>query len=278
MPASAAPPPRVVDGGAMRDQLLDQVRAAVSADQRTPGLAIVYDGSSAPSRRWTGYKRDACSRAGVRLVSRELDAEVTTEVAAAVVRRLDADNDVNGIFLQTPLPRGVEVAKLADQVSPAKDVDGLHGGTGAQPNLPASSRAALWVLESNEVQLRDARAAILAGADPMLDSLASLLSSCGASVRRVSPADPIARQVCAHAGILVTAAGQPGLVDDRWLSPGATVIDAGVLVGGGSEGDVDPAANGMSLLCPARGGLGPITVAALIWRTVELAGTPLTRA
>jgi methylenetetrahydrofolate dehydrogenase (NADP+) / methenyltetrahydrofolate cyclohydrolase len=269
MPASAAPPPQVVDGGAMRDHLLDQVRVAVSADQRTPGLAIVYDGSSAASHRWTGYKRDACSRAGVCLVSRELDAQASTGAATEVVRRLDADRNVDAIFLQTPLPAGVDVGKLADQVSPIKDVDGLRTRSGSEP---ASARAALWVLESNDVQLRGTRAAILAEPHPMLDALALLLSSRGAPVRTVSSADPTARKVCAEAGILVTAVGQPGLVDDDWLSPGAVVIDAGVLVGGGADGDVDPKAKGMALLCPARGGLGPVTVAALVWRTVELAG------
>ena len=271
MPASAAPP-RVVDGQSLRDHLLDQIRAAVSADQRTPGLAIVYDGSSAAPRRWTGYKRDACSRAGVRLVSRELYAQANTEAAAEVVRRLDADRDVDAIFLQTPLPAGVDIGKLADQVSPIKDADGLHTRSGSEP---ASARAALWVLESNDVQLRDARAAILAEPDPMLDSLAALLSLRGATVRSVSSADPTARKVCAQAGILVTAVGEPGVVDDEWLSPEAVVIDAGVLVGGAADGDVDPNAKGMALLCPARGGLGPVTVAALVWRTVELAGIPM---
>lgn len=194
----------------MRDELLDHVRVAVSTSTRSPGLAIVYDGTNAASRRWTGYKRDACSRARVRLVSRELHAEASIEAAAEVVRRLDADRDVDAIFLQTPLPAGVDVGKLADYVSPAKDVDGLHRHSGIEP---ANARAVLWVLESNQVQLRGALVAILAGPDPTLDSLVSLLSWCGASVRTVSSADPTARQVCAQARILVTAVGQPAVVD-----------------------------------------------------------------
>jgi methylenetetrahydrofolate dehydrogenase (NADP+)/methenyltetrahydrofolate cyclohydrolase len=266
---------RVVNGERIRDDLLDQVRVAVSAAQRLPGLAIVYDGSSAPSRRWTGYKRDACSRAAIRLVDRALDAPANTDGAAALVRRLEADPDIHAIFLQSPLPPAVDAAVLARLVSPARDVDGLHWVAGGQPNPPASAQAALWVLESYEVQLRDTPVVILGGPDPILDALAALLSSRGASVRTLSPADPAARRACSQAGVLVTAAGEPGLVDDEWLTSGAVVIDAGVLVGGGTAGDVHPQVNSISLLCPARGGLGPVTVAALVWRTVELAGIPL---
>jgi methylenetetrahydrofolate dehydrogenase (NADP+)/methenyltetrahydrofolate cyclohydrolase len=267
-------PPQVVDGPQLRDDLLDQVQAAVSTVQRSPGLAIVYDASNTASRRWTAYKRDACSRAGVRLVARDLDARDGTG-AAAVVRRLDADPDIDAIFLQAPLPAGVDAATLAGLVSPAKDVDGLHWVPGDRRSMPAGARAALWVLESHHVQVRDSQVVMLGGSDPILDSLAALLVSAGASVRIVSPADPAARLVCSQARVLVTAAGQPGLVDNDWLSCGAVAIDGGVLIGGGADGDVDPAADGMSLLCPARGGLGPITVAALVWRTVELAGIPL---
>jgi methylenetetrahydrofolate dehydrogenase (NADP+) / methenyltetrahydrofolate cyclohydrolase len=272
---STTPPLRVVDGEAMRDNLLDQVRIAVSASRRSPGLAIVYDRSNLASRRWTEYKRAACRRAGVRLVTLELDATASTEGAAGVVRGLGADLEVNAIFLQSPLPAEVDAAALTQLVSPCKDVDGLHWEVGSGSNLPASARAVLWVLESNDVQLRDTRAVILAAPDPTFEALATLLSSHGASVRTVSWADPAARQVCSQAGVLVTAAGQPGLVDDEWLAPGAVVIDCGVLVGGGADGDVDPAASGMSLLCPARRGLGPVTVAALVWRTAELAGITL---
>jgi methylenetetrahydrofolate dehydrogenase (NADP+)/methenyltetrahydrofolate cyclohydrolase len=118
---------------------------------------------------------------------------------------------------------------------------------------------------------------LLGGADPILDSLGALLASRGAFVRTVSPSDTAARRVSSHARVLVTAAGQPGLVDADWLSAGAVVIDAGVLVGGGADGDVGHEAveSRVSVLCPARGGLGPVTVAVLLWRTVELAGVPL---
>jgi 5,10-methylene-tetrahydrofolate dehydrogenase/methenyl tetrahydrofolate cyclohydrolase len=275
MGPSTAPPMRVVDGQQMRDDLLAQVRAAVSAVQRFPGLAIVYDASSAESRRWTWYKRDACSRAAVRLIARELDALASTDGAAAVVRSLDADPDIDAIFLQSPLPGAVDPDVLAGLVSPAKDVDGLHWVAGRRTSLPASVRAVLWVLESSGVLLRDTQVVILASPEPVLDSLVASLTSRGASVRTVSPADPAARRVCSQAGVLVTAAGQPGLVDDEWLSCGAVVIDAGVLVAGGAAGDVHAQVNRVSLLCPARGGLGPVTVAALVWRTVELAGIPL---
>jgi methylenetetrahydrofolate dehydrogenase (NADP+)/methenyltetrahydrofolate cyclohydrolase len=275
--AASAPPLRVVDGERMRDDLLDQVRAAVSSAPRPPGLAIVYDGSSAASRRWTEYKQDACSRAAVRLVARELDAGARTDTAAVVVRELDLDPDVSAIFLQNPPPGAVDPTALAGLVRPAKDVDGLHWVAGELTNLPASARAALWVLESCDVRLRDTRVVILGEPGPILDALVALLTSRGSSVRAVSPTDPTARGVCSQAGVLVTAAGRPGLVDDEWLSRGAVVIDAGVLVGGGAAGDVHPHLNSPALLCPARGGLGPVTVAALVWRTVELTGIPLSR-
>jgi methylenetetrahydrofolate dehydrogenase (NADP+)/methenyltetrahydrofolate cyclohydrolase len=279
MAPSTAPPPRVVDGARIRDDLIDRVRVASEAAPRFPCLGIVYDGSNAASRRWTGYKRDACARAAVRLVARDLDGGAGTEAAVPVVRQLDADPDVDAIFLQTPLPAGVDPVALASLVSPAKDVDGLHRGSSGSAQVPATAQAALCVLESHGVRLLDAEVVILGEADPILDALAVALAepSRGAFVSTVSPTDPAARRVCSQAGILVTAAGQPGLVDDEWLSRGSVVIDAGVLVGGGTEGDVTPEAirSKVALLCPARGGLGPVTVAILVRRTVELAGVPL---
>src|SRR4029453_17845489 len=190
MGPSTAPPMRVVDGQQMRDDLLAQVRAAVSAAQRFPGLAIVYDASSTEARGGTRYKGDACSRAAVRLIARELDALASPDGAAAVVRSLDADPDIDAIFLQSPLPGAVDPDVLAGLVSPAKDVDGLHWVAGRRTSLPASVRALLWVLESSGVLLRDAQVVILASPDPVLDSLVASLTSRGASVRTVSPADP----------------------------------------------------------------------------------------
>ena len=276
---SGVPPLRVVDGTRIRDDLIDRVRVAAEAAPRSPCLGIVYDGSNAASRRWTGYKRDACSRAAVRLVARDLDGGAGTEAAAPVVHELDADPDVDAIFLQTPLPGGVDPVALASLVSPAKDVDGLHWGSSDSAQVPATAQAVLCVLESHGVRLLRAEVVILGGAEPILDALAVALAepSRGAFVSTVSPTDPAARRVCSQAGILVTAAGRPGLVDDEWLSRGSVVIDAGVLVGGGTEGDVTPEAirSKVALLCPARGGLGPVTVAILIRRTVQLAGVPL---
>jgi methylenetetrahydrofolate dehydrogenase (NADP+)/methenyltetrahydrofolate cyclohydrolase len=274
MTPPTAMPLRVVDGGRIRDELIESIRVAVDAARRSPCLGIVYDASNAASRRWTGYKRDACSRAAIRLVARDLDGDASTDAAAAVVRKLDDDPDVTAIFLQTPLPRGVNHMALARLVSPGKDVDGLHAGS---DSVAATAQAALCVLERHEVSLRGEPVVILGGADPILDSIGALARARGAPVQSVAPEDPAARRVCSRARVLVTAVGQPGLVDADWLSPGAVIIDAGVLVGGGADGDVSPEAaeSQASLLCPARGGLGPITVAVLLWRTVQLAGVPL---
>jgi methylenetetrahydrofolate dehydrogenase (NADP+)/methenyltetrahydrofolate cyclohydrolase len=272
--APKAPLMRVVNGERIRDDLIERVREAVAVAPRSPCLAIVYDGSGAASRRWVGYKRDACSRAGVCLVVRGLDAQTSTDSAAGVVRRLDADPAVDAIFLQTPLPRGVDPVALARLVSPGKDVDGFDGGS---ESVPATAQATLVVLERHEVPLRGEPVVILGRADPILDSLSSLLASRGAIVQSVSPEHPTARVVCSRARVLVTAAGRPGLVDADWLSPGVVIIDAGVLIGGGGDGDLAPGAaeSKGSVLCPARGGLGPVTVAVLLWRTVQLAGVSL---
>ncbi len=274
MAPPTAMPLRVVDGKRIRDELIERVRVAVDAARRSPCLGIVYDGSNGASRSWTGYKRDACSRAAIRLVARDLDGDASTDAAAAVVRKLDDDPDVDAIFLQIPLPRRVNPVALARLVSPGKDVDGLHGGS---DSVAATAQAALCVLERHEVPLRGGRVVILGGADPILDSLGALLAARGALVQSVAPADPAARRVCSQARVLITAVGQPGLVDADWLSPGEVIIDAGVLVGGGADGDVAPGAaeSQVSLLCPARGGLGPVTVAVLLWRTVQLAGISL---
>jgi methylenetetrahydrofolate dehydrogenase (NADP+) / methenyltetrahydrofolate cyclohydrolase len=252
--------------------------AALTAAGRPPRLAIVV-ATDDESSAW--YVRSiAKAAAAVGIVCDIVSPAPTVEEIGTALRRLGEDDDVHGIILQTPLPTGVDVADLAAEIPPAKDVDGanpaslgrLAAGLPAFP--PATAEAVLALLDHHGVALAGRHAVVVGRSTVVGKPAAHLLLDRHATVTichsRTSDLAAITRQ----ADVLVAAVGRPGLITPEHVAPGTVVIDVGTnpTADGGLVGDVDPAvAEKAAGLTPVPGGVGPVTTALLLQHTVRTA-------
>jgi methylenetetrahydrofolate dehydrogenase (NADP+) / methenyltetrahydrofolate cyclohydrolase len=252
--------------------------AALTAAGTPPRLAIVV-ATADESSAW--YVRSiAKAAAAVGIVCDIVSPAATVEEIGRALRRLGEDDAVHGIILQTPLPTGVDVADLAAEIPPAKDVDGanpaslgrLAAGLPAFP--PATAEAVLALLDHHGVALAGRHAVVVGRSTVVGKPAAHLLLDRNATVTichsRTSDLAAITRQ----ADVLVAAVGRPGLITPEHVTPGTVVIDVGTnpTADGGLVGDVDPAVAEVATgLTPVPGGVGPVTTALLLQHTVHAA-------
>ncbi|MFR9728019.1 bifunctional 5,10-methylenetetrahydrofolate dehydrogenase/5,10-methenyltetrahydrofolate cyclohydrolase [Saccharopolyspora sp. MS10] len=287
---TTAPETAVLDGTALARALRAEVTASAAALATTgitPRLAVVVatdDGSSA----W--YVRSiagSAARCGVTCDVEDLGAGAAPERIRAALERLSADPAVHGIVLQTPLPPGADFDDLARSIHPDKDVDGanplslgnLAAGRPAHP--PATAAAVLELLDHHGVELAGRDCAVVGRSTVVGKPVAHLLLRRNATVTicHRHTAD-LARHTRA-AEVLVVAVGRPGLITDRHVAAGCTVVDVGTnpTPDGGLVGDVDAAAvtGRVAGLTPVPGGVGPVTTALLLRHTTSAAGAAARR-
>ena len=272
----------VVDGMALasdlRERLAREVAELVAGGRRTPRLAVVLVGDNPASASYIKGKRRACARVGIDSVEEDLPEAATEAQVLAVIERLNADADVDGILVQLPLPKQVRSLAITEATSPAKDVDGLHTQNAGRllaglPGLrPCTPLGILEVLARHRVPIEGAKAVVIGRSILVGKPIALLLLERNATVTMCHSRTRDLAAVCREADILVAAVGSPLLVKADWIKPGAAVIDLGVNVEGGRQvGDVDfDAALGVAgLITPSRGGVGPLTITMLLYNTVQ---------
>jgi methylenetetrahydrofolate dehydrogenase (NADP+)/methenyltetrahydrofolate cyclohydrolase len=264
-----------MDGAALATRVRAQVAEEVA--QLPPiVLATVLVGDDPASHLYIGLKHKAAEEVGIRAVDHRLPANTTEEELIELVARLSADDEVDGILPQLPLPEGLDEARVIRAVDPVKDVDGYHPFNAGQlylgrPTLaPATPLGIMALLEEYEVRPDGARAVVVGRSDIVGKPVAHLLLQADATVSIChSHTDDLARYTL-DADILVVAAGRAGLVRAGMVKKGSTVIDVGQnRTEAGLRGDVDPgAAEVAAFLTPVPGGVGPMTIAMLLRNTV----------
>lgn len=275
----------IIDGKACAASVHARVTSAVESRTtrglRPPCLATVLVGENPASQIYVRRKREVCERVGI--VSRPLqfDATVSEEALIAAIDALNADDEVDGILVQLPLPSGVDTTHVIERIRPDKDVDGFHPyniGRLAQriPLLrPCTPLGIMELLRARGETLHGRRALVVGASNivgrPM--ALELLLAGATTTVAHRFTLD-LADRV-AEAELLVVAVGKPGLVDGAWVRPGATVIDVGInrQPDGSLIGDVGFAAarERAAAITPVPGGVGPMTVAMLMQNTLHAA-------
>jgi methylenetetrahydrofolate dehydrogenase (NADP+) / methenyltetrahydrofolate cyclohydrolase len=276
----------LIDGAAIAGALRARVAAAVAKLREehgvTPGLAAILVGDDPASHVYVRSKARACTAAGIASFEHRLPADSTTAVVLDLVARLNADDRVDGILVQLPLPPGVEARSIIAALDPAKDVDGFHPlnvgrlWSGEPGLVPCTPQGVLLLLDSIRPTLAGLDAVVLGRSQIVGRPVAALLlaADCTVTVVHSRSRDPTA--ICRRADILVAAIGRPGMVTAEWIRPGATVIDVGInriaTAEGGTRlvGDVDfAAARGVAgAITPVPGGVGPMTIACLLRNTV----------
>lgn len=259
-----------------------RVRAEVAADVAALGqlaLATVLVGDDPASAIYIGHKHRACEEVGIRPLDHRLPADTPQEEVVALVRRLNADDSVDGILVQTPLPPGLDEPAVLGEVEPIKDVDGLHPFNAGhlylgRPTLvPATPLGIMRLLAEYEIPLVGARAVVVGRSSIVGKPVAMLLLQEHATVTIChSRTNDLPRQTL-DADVLVAAVGVPAMISRDMVKAGAAVIDVGITrTDAGLVGDVDPgAADRAGFLTPVPGGVGPMTIALLLANTVRSA-------
>ena len=268
---------QVIDGKA----IAAEVRAAVAADvaelDSAPGLATVLVGDDAASQVYVGNKIKACEEAGIRSMHHGLAADVSQDELQELVAELNADDSVDGILVQMPLPSGLDQDPVIAAIDPAKDVDGLtatSAGLLAQgrPGLvPCTPQGVMELLHAAGVEIEGAEAIIVGRSILVGRPLAALLTNASATVTVCHSRTRDLGAVCGRADILVAAVGSPRMIAGEWVKPGAAVIDVGInRTEDGLVGDVDfeAAATRAGAITPVPGGVGPMTIAMLLRNTL----------
>ena len=275
-----------IDGNACGAALEASLEARISALGSAPHLAVVIVGDDPASHVYVGAKERACARLGIRSTRIDLAATADFSEVVATVQRLNADSDVNGILVQSPLPDGMDEIAITDLIDPNKDVDGfqaqnlgrlVQGDTSGL--LPCTPAGVMHMLEWAGVELSGKRAVVI-GRSRIVGMPQSLLlaqKGADATVTIAHSRTPDMAELCREADVLIAAAGRSNMVTADWVKPGATVIDVGVnRVDDDSEkgyhltGDVHPDVGDVAgALSPVPGGVGPMTIAMLMANTVR---------
>jgi methylenetetrahydrofolate dehydrogenase (NADP+)/methenyltetrahydrofolate cyclohydrolase len=259
--------------------LAERIRAEVAGEVRALGgigLATVLVGDDSASDIYIRRKHEAAEAAGfraedVRLPETVSEAELLDRVAA-----LSADDSVDALLVQMPLPEGIDEERVIRAVDPAKDVDGFHPLNAgelllARPRLvPATARGVMALLAEYGIELDGARAVVIGRSEIVGKPVAQLLEQANATV---TVCHSHTRDLAHHtldADVLVVAAGRPAMVSPDMVKAGAAVVDVGInRTEAGLVGDVDPgAADVAGFLTPVPGGVGPMTIACLLQNAV----------
>ncbi|MDN5925389.1 MAG: bifunctional methylenetetrahydrofolate dehydrogenase/methenyltetrahydrofolate cyclohydrolase FolD [Xanthomonadales bacterium] len=276
---------RILDGKTISQALLEQVRQRVelrlARGQTAPGLAVILVGSDAASAVYVRNKRRACAAVGFNSLAYDLPASTSEAELLALIDQLNADPTVDGILVQSPLPRHVDEQHLVDRIDPSKDVDGFHPVNLGRLTLrrlgmrPCTPKGVMTLLGHTDQPVRGRHAVIVGVSNHVGRPLALELLIAGCTTTCCHKFTQDLPGFVARADILVVAAGKPGLVKGEWIKPGAVVIDVGInrLANGQLVGDVeyDVAAERASWITPVPGGVGPMTVATLIENTLQAA-------
>jgi len=275
---------RLIDGKAIADDVRADIARDVAAyterTGRVPGLATVLVGEDAASQVYVRNKVKACQEAGMHSFHEPMPADSTQEQVEAMVDRLNADDRVDGILVQSPLPRGLDFKRVLDRIDPAKDVDGFHPLNvgrlvAGRPTLVACTPAGVMeLLRRAETPLEGAEAVVVGRSDIVGKPVALLLLHQSATVTVCHSRTRDLPGVVRRADVVVAAVGRPRMITGDMIKPGATVIDVGInRTDEGLVGDVDfeSAAEVAGAITPVPGGVGPMTITMLLRNTLTAA-------
>ena len=274
----------LIDGKGFAAGLRERIAAAVpdfvAKAGRKPGLAVVLVGEDPASQVYVRNKGKATLGAGMESFEYRLADTASEAELIALVERLNADERVDGILVQLPLPAGIDEQKVIATVDPAKDVDGFHPvnagrlAVGQEALVPCTPLGCLMLLKDRLGDLSGLEAVVIGRSNIVGKPMAQLLLGENVTVTIAHSRTRDLPAVVRRADIVVAAVGRPEMVKGEWLKPGAAIIDVGInRVDGKLVGDVDfdSASQVAGEITPVPGGVGPLTIAVLLRNTLVAA-------
>lgn len=273
-----------IDGKAVAAQVRAQVAqdaTALKARGVQPGMAVVLVGDDPASKIYVNNKKKACAETGVYSEEHILPAETTQEELLALIEKLNADEKIHGILVQSPLPKHLDEKLVVEHIDPRKDVDAFHAYNvgrimiGDYTFLPCTPAGVIELIRSAGIVIEGKSCVVVGRSNIVGKPMAMLLLHCNGTVTICHSRTKNLAEICRGADILVAAVGRAKMITADMVKPGAVVIDVGMnrdengrLCGDVDFDAVEPVA---SYITPVPGGVGPMTIAMLMKNAVRAA-------
>ncbi|HVY73412.1 MAG TPA: bifunctional 5,10-methylenetetrahydrofolate dehydrogenase/5,10-methenyltetrahydrofolate cyclohydrolase [Puia sp.] len=282
---------QILDGQLVSKTIKESLKLDVAALQakgeKTPHLAAILVGNNGASETYVGAKVKSCTEIGFKSTLIRMEETISEHKLLSVIEELNSDPDVDGILVQLPLPRHISDEKVILAIDPAKDVDGFHPVNvgklvlGSPTFVSATPHGIMLLLENYKIETKGKRATVIGRSNIVGRPMSILLSAnsnpgnCTVTLCHSHTRD--LEGICRESDIIVAALGRPGFVTGDMVREGAVVIDVGITriadaskkSGFSLKGDVDfqSVATKCSYITPVPGGVGPMTIAALMKNT-----------
>jgi methylenetetrahydrofolate dehydrogenase (NADP+) / methenyltetrahydrofolate cyclohydrolase len=278
----------IIDGKATAEALRTRIAAAVTALKSepglTPGLAVVLVGEDPASKVYVANKAKQTVEVGMNSWEHKLPADTPEAELLALVTKLNSDPSVHGILVQMPLPKHIDSAKVLNTINPDKDVDGFHVvnvgrlSTGQDALVACTPTGCVMLAKAAMGKLDGVNAVVIGRSNIVGKPVAQLLlaENCTVTIAHSKSKDLPA--IVRGADLVIAAVGRPEMVKGDWINPGACVIDVGInrverdgkkiLVGDCEFASCEQVAGSIT---PVPGGVGPMTIACLLYNTVRAA-------
>ena len=283
---------KIIDGKKIAQNLRDNLKEEISnlkkKYNKVPGLAVVQVGNVAASSVYVKAKTKSAKEVGIDVIDHHLDETISEEELIILIRKLNIQENVNGILVQLPLPKHINEQVILDTITPDKDADGFHplnvgklsiSETNDESLLiPCTPFGCLIMLKSLDIDLKGKNAVVVGRSNIVGKPMAQLLIKESCTVTIAHSKTKNLPSVCNNADILVAAVGRPEMIKGDWIKKDAIVIDVGINrieLENNSEkktklvGDVffEDAVIKASAITPVPGGVGPMTIACLLRNT-----------
>ncbi len=272
----------IIDGKKISQAVKDEVKAKcaeLASQGITATLAVILVGEDPASQVYVNNKKKACEYCGIRSLSYELPADTAEDALIELIEELNARSDVNGILVQLPLPDGINEDRVLDTISPDKDVDGFHPvnvgklSIGKKGFVSCTPAGVIQLLKRSGIEISGKECVVIGRSNIVGKPMSMLLLKENGTVTVAHSRTANLKEVTKRADILVVAIGKPKFIDASYIKDGAVVIDVGIHRGEDGKlcGDVDfdSASQVASYITPVPGGVGPMTIAMLMYNCLS---------
>lgn len=265
----------------LREEIAAQVVDFKAKYGRVPGLAVIVVGDDPASAVYVRNKHKACLEVGITSYQIELPDNISEAQLIAKINELNADDSVNGILVQLPLPGTIDEDRIINSISPEKDVDAFHPANvgrimiGNYKLLPCTPAGIIALMDHYGVEIAGKRCVVIGRSNIVGKPMSLLLTERNGTVTLCHSKTRDIDKICREADIIVVAVGRAEFLKADMVKPGAVVIDVGInrLDNGKLCGDVafDEVSEVASMITPVPGGVGPMTIATLLRNTLTAA-------
>ena len=273
--------PRLIDGKAISTAIKNELKKEVADNNIKATLAVIQVGNDPASSVYVGNKKKACEYIGIGSASYELPEETSEEELLKLIDDLNADDSINGILVQLPVPKHIDDKKIIERISPLKDVDGFHPESvgnlciGRDGFVSCTPAGIIELLKRSDITIEGKECVVIGRSNIVGKPMALLLIANNGTVTVCHSKTKDLKAVCKRADILVAAVGKPKMINSEYVKEGAVVIDVGIhrMENGKLCGDVDfdDVKDIVSAITPVPGGVGPMTIAMLMANCVKAA-------